>query len=179
MEDLDRGGPNRIKETRLLSILEKIKEIRARKIKEIRNKKAKELRMIRTRESKANRNPGGIGGHLSPSKPGPQAPLTSKEARYSHQFSHWPLPNRVTSLTSHCCGKKMIVDLDRATPLDDIRSNCKCKTAPALRILTLYCINNKNRAEETKDAPTSTTVLKTTQGQQHQKKPNPSTPIQV
>ena len=76
LEDLNRESPNRIKKTRLLSILERIKGIRAKKIKEIRANKAKKLRTIRTREIKANRNPGGIGGHLSPSDPGPQAPLT-------------------------------------------------------------------------------------------------------
>ena len=79
----------------------------------------------------------------------------------------------------------MTVDLDKAMPLDDIKSNCKCKTAPALRIITPYQINNKNRIKESKDALTSITVLEkhwpaeTIQSQQHQKKSNPSTLTQV
>ena len=168
LEKLHRESPNRIKETRLFSILERIKEIRANK--------NKELRTIRIKEIRANRNPGGIGEHLSPPEPKSPAPSTSKEVI---------LPNRVTSLTTHCCGKKMTVDLDKAMPLDDSKSNCKCETAPALRIITPYQINNKNRIKESKDALTSVTILEkywpaeTTQSQQHQKKSNPSTPTQV
>ena len=55
---------------------------------------------------------------------------------------------RVTSFISHCCGRKMLVDLDKNIPLDDMKSSCDCNVSSGLRIQTPYQINNRSRLRD-------------------------------
>ena len=55
------------------------------------------------------------------------------------------LSRRVTTLTTHCCGRKMIVNLDVTIPLEDMKSSCSCNVSSGLRIRTPYQINNRSR----------------------------------
>ena len=55
---------------------------------------------------------------------------------------------RVISFTTHCCGRQMLVDLDKNVPLDDMKSSCGCDVSSGLRIRTPYQINNRSRLRD-------------------------------
>ena len=55
---------------------------------------------------------------------------------------------RVTTLTSHCCGRKILIDLDKTVPLDNMKSSCGCDVSSGLRIRTPYKINNMSRLRD-------------------------------
>ena len=136
----------------------------------------------RIKESRTNRN---LCSTAEQPLPPTSKPLLPSSRRVT-------LSKRVTSLTTHCYGRNMIVDLDKTVPLDDIKSNCRCDTAPApLRISTPYQINNRSRIKESLAGLTTLTRLKKywpaqdqghreqAQSQSHQDRTNPCTPTQV
>ena len=105
----------------------------------------------RIKESRTNRN-------LCSTAEQPLLPASKPLLSSSRRVT---LSKRVTSLTTHCCGRNMIVDLDKTVPLDNIKSNCICDTAPVpLSIRTPYQINNRSRIRESLAGLTTLTRLK-------------------